>query len=190
MKVAICPGHHEHSAGYYSPTLGEYEFDLAQLITQVPVPPTGIEIVTFRGTLKDKVKLINAAGCDAALDIHFNAGGSSSSGSECLYTSSNGKILATSVLDGLVRATSLKSRGVKKESDLQRFIHGRPFRSYFLHQTECPATIVEVLFLSNPEEARLLRNDDFVVKVRRGIMDGIAQWARATHRLTVEEPNG
>ena len=39
-----------------------------------------------------------------------------------------------------------------------------------------PATLVEVAFISNPEEEKLLNSDDGAQKAAQGIADGIADY--------------
>lgn len=66
-------------------------------------------------------------------------------GIEVLYKTSRGKEFAKITLDELVKATGLTSRGVKYRENL-----------HVLNRTKAPAILIELAFLSNPIEEKLL----------------------------------
>ena len=66
----------------------------------------------------------------------------------------------------IVSATGLRNRGVK-EGNL-----------HMLRETNMPAVLVELGFLSNREEEALLRSSDFHIKCGRAIAEGIENYFR------------
>ena len=62
---------------------------------------------------------------------------------------------------------ALKDMGVKQA----------PF--YVLIGAEMPAILIEIAFISNPEDAKMLGDDEFIDKLAEQISDGISQYANA-----------
>lgn len=78
--------------------------------------------------------------------------------------SQDGVRLADAVRAGVVRQLGTDSRGTKS------------CHFYVVKHTTMPATLVEVAFVSNPQEEKLLNTDDGVLKAAQGIVDGIAAY--------------
>jgi len=74
--------------------------------------------------------------------------------------------LATRIQEELAGVTGSESRGVKQA----------PFR--VLVGATMPAVLVEVAFISNPEEEKLLNSGAYQAKVARALMRGIARYRR------------
>ena len=66
---------------------------------------------------------------------------------------------------------ALKNMGVKQA----------PF--YVLIGAEMPAILIEIAFISNPEDAKLLGDDEFIDQLAEQISDGISQYANANIAL-------
>ena len=89
----------------------------------------------------------------------------------------NSKISESSRLAGRVHQSidsglsethfALKDMGVKQA----------PF--YVLIGAEMPAILIEIAFISNPEDAKMLGDDEFIDKLAERISDGISQYANA-----------
>lgn len=73
--------------------------------------------------------------------------------------------LSSSVLDELVKATNCKKEGVKTSDTMTG-----------LNWTKVPATIVEVGYLSNAAEDRLLATDSYRNKITKGLANGIDKY--------------
>ena len=116
--------------------------------------------------------------CDAANDwcadlfasIHCNAGGGT--GTETYYYkgSAKGETLAAYIQSQIVKSLPVVNRGLKTKiygSD------GRPYDLYVLKYTDMPATLIELGFIDNANDAKLLRDrqDDFARAIARGISD-------------------
>jgi N-acetylmuramoyl-L-alanine amidase len=74
--------------------------------------------------------------------------------------------LATRLQEELAAVTGSESRGVKQA----------PFR--VLVGATMPAVLVEVAFISNPEEEKLLNSSAYQAKIARALMRGIARYRR------------
>ena len=71
--------------------------------------------------------------------------------------------LAENVLQGVVDASGFPNRGVKQRPGL-----------YVLRKTNMPAILVELGFISNPQEAALMSNNPSLFA--RGIYNGILKY--------------
>lgn len=114
-------------------------------------------------SLRLRVEDANRWGADLFLSIHANASVfPEASGSEVLVYSTNSAAypLAEDILEGLALQTGLPSRGVLIRPGL-----------YVLRKTAMPAVLVEIGFISNPEEAALMNNNPELFA--RGIYNGI-----------------
>ena len=139
---------------------GNFEVRLSR-----PTPQTQLGNSTS-SSLKIRANEANSWGADYFISLHTNASTSpAANGSEALVYSSPSRSasLAEDILEGLNEATGLRNRGVKVRSGL-----------YVLRKTQMPAVLVELAFISNPEEAALMR--DRPELFARGIYDGIVEY--------------
>ena len=107
----------------------------------------------------------NSWGADYFISLHTNASTSpDAGGSEAFVFNrpSSAASLAADILRGLNETTGIRNRGVSVRSGL-----------YVLRKTAMPAVLVELAFISNPEEAALMRDrpDLFARGVYEGILD-------------------
>lgn len=123
----------------------------------------------------------NAVPADAFVSIHSNsAADRRAHGVEVLYFSEQGKQLASAILNAisaeviqgqgkwLTQPVNLAVRGVKKRTDL-----------YVLKAAHMPACLVEVAFISNAAEEKLLANALFKQAVAQAIADGTVAYLTA-----------
>lgn len=83
-------------------------------------------------------------------------------------------LLAEEIESSLLKNTSYgryRYKGVK----------GGPF--YVLMNARMPAILIEVCFISNPEEEKLLRNEFFLKKVAKGIAEGVMNYLRRSKEI-------
>ncbi|MBW4559418.1 MAG: N-acetylmuramoyl-L-alanine amidase [Trichormus sp. ATA11-4-KO1] len=124
----------------------------------------------------ETIAWINSRGrrVDVALEIHTNAASSPTVRGASVYyiannqeRKSNGELLLMGLLR---RVTQLPNRGVKPDTD-----SGLGSLA-FCRQIIIPSLLMQVGFLSNPEDRSLLQNRrrDFAL----GIADGLASWSR------------
>ena len=106
--------------------------------------------------LAEQVAIANKSKHDIVVQIHFNAGGGT--GTETLYTSTNGKKYAERVTKSLGKM--YKQRGAKQRNDL-----------YWLNKTNAPAILVETCFVdSKVDTDKYLSNKDYTARL---IAEGI-----------------
>ena len=118
--------------------------------------------------LETRVKRANEAGADLYVSIHANAYGSGwndANGVESwVYDKADQRTMemAKAIHEAVAAALGRKDRGLKKSADL-----------YVLRRTAMPAVLVEGGFMTNPEEAELLRSQAYRQKTAEGICRGI-----------------
>ncbi|MCH3964768.1 MAG: cell wall-binding repeat-containing protein [Clostridium sp.] len=179
IVVTLDPGH-----GGYDPGAVGYGGTMEKNIT-LPVAlkigkiiqQSGINVVYTRTSdrvswpsnvsedLQKRCEISDAAGSDYFVSIHMNSAGAEARGTETYYYSSSkeGRELAQYIQSSLVQAIASVDRGIKTAN------------YYVIKNTAAPAVLVEVGFISNPQEERLLNSDDFQNKVASGIAKGIVQ---------------
>lgn len=123
-----------------------------------------------RSDLEARTKIANDQKADLFISLHNDSfSNPEANGTSTYYSSANpmspqSKALAESIQSELVRAIALYNRGVKNS----------PF--YVIKNTKMPAVLVELGFLSNPDEENLLGSPDFQRKAARGIYFGILSY--------------
>ena len=109
------------------------------------------------GTLREKVKVVNDASCDAAIELHLNAvSDPSAGGTLTLYSGTEGSLRLAEAIHGKLLQLGLRNRGIV--IGYYRLDPKRPL-DYFLRKTVCPAVILEPAFCSNPAEAEMLKEN-------------------------------
>ena len=114
-----------------------------------------------------RVELINEWQPAAALSLHVNAIGSSRwRGAQVFYPPDDPQAeeLAKAIQSSLTRVLKNTNR-VAKVGDYR-----------VLNDSKCPAVLVEVGFISNPEEAALLMDADYRQKIVWAIYLGLQEW--------------
>ena len=119
--------------------------------------------------IKNRVKIGNKDTSDIFVSIHLNKIPQSKySGWQTFFKEGNIKSeeLAKSIQEGL-------NECMKKENKREALkIKGK----YIIDNVEIPTTIVECGFLSNPEEEKLLQQDEYQNKLAWGIYNGIIDY--------------
>ena len=127
-----------------------------------PTPTTSLG-TTNTTSLQARVRDANAWGADYFLSLHtHSASNPAATGSEAFSYASGTRAyrLGSDILVGLTNATGLRNRGMKVRPGL-----------YVLRRTSMPAVLLELGFLSNPNDAALMNNDPGLFA--RGIYNGI-----------------
>ena len=137
---------------------GNFEVRLSR-----PTPDTQIGN-SNASSLSRRVQDANMWGADYFISIHTNAADSpQANGTEQLVYRTVGTAyeLAERIGDSLSATTGLRNRGVIARPGL-----------YVLRRTAMPAVLSEIGFITNPEEAALMRNDPalFAEGIYRGIL--------------------
>lgn len=120
-----------------------------------------------RSDLQNRVKLIDNSNIDMYLSVHLNTYSSSNwKGAQVFYDDINpeNKILAKSIQESF--KTNLKSkREIKEISTLYMYRHIKK-----------PGVLLEVGFLSNPNERYLLQQKDYQSKICDAIIKGVIDY--------------
>lgn len=184
MKIAIDDGHGMETAGKRTPAFSdgsvmrENEFNRAVVAyLHDELIRNGFSVVLTAPedtdtSLATRVQRANQAHADYFISVHANAFGNewnSANGMESfVYDLSDKKTtaLAKCVQHELIKATGLRDRGVKENGEL-----------YVLRKTTMPAVLVECGFMTNPQEAALLKSDGYRRKCAVAICKGICAFA-------------
>ncbi|MFW5809197.1 MAG: N-acetylmuramoyl-L-alanine amidase [Halanaerobium sp.] len=119
-------------------------------------------------SLQQRVKFANDREADLFVSIHANSfNKSQTSGVETYYNQNEddqNRFLAEKIHDKLGRGLDIFDRGIKESN------------FYVIKYTEMPSALVEVAFLSNEKEEKLLKTKDFQHQAASLIVDGILDY--------------
>lgn len=118
-------------------------------------------------SLQKRCDISNNANAKYFVSIHANSfDDTSANGTETLYYTGNaeGEKLASAIQNSIVKEVGTYDRGLKDGSWL-----------YVAKNTNAPAVLTELGFLTNPDDAAKLRSDEYQQKFAQAIADGILQ---------------
>ena len=171
MKIFIDPGHggaDPGAVGSSGLTESSVNLDVAlrlgELLTESRQSVKYSKTTNISMTLAERARLANEWGANYFVSIHCNAAENSTAhGTEtfCYRADTTAERLAKSVQNNLVSQIGLRDRGVKTANFT------------VLRLTTMPAILVELAFISNPEEERLLSSNRFRQNCAIGIANGI-----------------
>lgn len=135
--------------------------------TDTEVSPKGAAASDIE-ELQARCDVANRHNSDIFISIHMdsftNGAAKGTTGYYYALGSKKSRDLADKVRAGVIDQIGTPSRGTQS------------CNFYVVKHTDMPATLVEVAFISNPTEERLMNSEDGVQKAAQGIADGIADF--------------
>lgn len=185
-RIAIDPGHGGSDSGAIGPT-GIMEKSVTMRVSrelkrlleaegaQVVLTRTGDTEVSEKGAaatsveeLQARCDVANKANADIFLSIHADAFTNREVKGTTAYYYEKGtkqsRLLADSVRTALIDSIGTVDRGTQT------------CNFYVVKHTDMPAILVEISFISNPDEEKMMNSEAGVKKIARGIADGIADY--------------
>ena len=185
-RIAIDPGHGGSDSGAIGPT-GIMEKSVTMRVSRelkrlleaegatVILTRTGDTEVSEKGAsatsveeLQARCDVANKAKADIFLSIHADAFTNREVKGTTAYYYAQGtkqsKLLADSVRTALIDAIGTVDRGTQS------------CNFYVVKHTDMPAILVEISFISNPDEEKMMNSETGIKKIAQGIADGIADY--------------
>lgn len=186
-KIVIDPGHGGQDSGAVGSS-GLYEKDavlpvaleLAQILRQA-----GAEVKLTRESdtvpwnsqndLSERVRIANQWGADAFVSIHANATTSPSAKGMEVWTSV-GQTAGDALAEDIANALKATFPGLVFRADMSDGDLDKESNFYVLYYTRMPAALVELAFITNPNEEALLRNPSYQAQAAEAIAKGLAAY--------------
>ena len=172
-KATVDPGHGGPDGGAVGPR-GTKEKDVTMAIAtklarQMAAGGISVQLTRMRDVevlLRPRVELANQQDSDLFISIHANSfpGNSKVAGIETYYFSDRALPLATAIHQRLVSSLKRPDRGVKRNN------------FYVVHHTKMPAALVEIGYISNPEEEALLTSAAYQERAAQAIYAGVKDY--------------
>lgn len=172
-RIGLDPGHGGSDPGAVGNGLLEKEVTLkVSLLLGNLLVKAGVEVAYSRKedtdvSLEERASLFNRARVDLVVSLHVNSSEDSRAGYLATYILGFGgqaAKAARAIQQELVAALKWPDGGVR-EADF-----------YILRETEAPAVLVEMGFLSHPQEAEALKTEEIRRLLALGLARGIATY--------------
>ncbi len=185
-KEPVAPGSSEMKSAFVSGTAGENQTE-EELNLAVGMKlcksllELGAETFMTRETHECDVSNVgraemgNSLGADLVIRIHADGNNNSSvKGASMLVPSakyvsetvySESKVAGNIIFEEFINSTGAKKRGVVERSDMTGF-----------NWSEVPVVLIEMGFMSNPDEDALMETDDYQYKIVDGITQGVLKY--------------
>lgn len=172
-KATLDPGHGGADAGAVG-AKGTREKDVTfaiatKLARQMAAGGISVQLTRLRDVevlLRPRVELANRQDSDLFISIHANAfpNNRGVAGIETYYFSDQAQPLASAIHKHLVASLKRPDRGVRRNN------------FYVTHHTKMPAALVEIGYLTNPEEEALLGTSAYQERAAQAIYAGVKEY--------------
>ena len=171
MKICIDPGHNASGGDTGASGIGgikeqDITFDIAKRLKDLLIP-MGHQVIMTRSSLtqnlgtnvleslQKRVKISNDNKCDFFISLHCNSGTSTAMGTETLIAGKGGlaEVYAKKVQSEICTSLGTLNRGVRVDTEYLKS------KLYVLHNTLCPAILIETGFITNQSDAKKLTDE-------------------------------
>ncbi|ADH61575.1 N-acetylmuramoyl-L-alanine amidase CwlD [Thermoanaerobacter mathranii subsp. mathranii str. A3] len=172
-------GHDPGKPGEYGKDEDELNLEIAQKLRELIEESGGIVVMTreddtlldssLSKDLKNRVVKANEVAADVLISIHLNSFSQSKyKGAQVFYqnNSEKGKLLAELIQQELRNTLDPNNDRMAKSSNSY----------YLLRNAKMPAVIVECGFMTNPEEEKLLNDENYQHKIAWAIYKGLIHY--------------
>lgn len=180
--IVVDPGHGGNNPGAVDHNTRESDNNLAVgLKLRDKLVQAGAKVIMTRDTdrnvaaigsslsteLQARLDIVEANHADIFVSVHTNENSNSQiTGATTYYPQGKSSRLAEAIQAGIINSTNAVDKGSLPET------------FYVLRNNTVPATLVEMGFISNANEAALLASDSYRAKMATGIYNGIVQYFR------------
>ena len=181
MRICVDAGHGGHDSGAVGPTgLRESVVNLtAACLLREKLRMRGHDVVMTRDNntrvpLDRRCRISDEHQVDVFCSLHCNSDGPTAHGFEVWTTpgDTGADRIAEAVIGEIAGMQVLHGRYDRADGD-----RDKEARFYVLRHTKSPAILVEMAFISNPEEETMLREEEFLEcyagAIARGIEEGM-----------------
>ncbi|HEY8342866.1 MAG TPA: SH3 domain-containing protein [Calditerricola sp.] len=173
-RIILDPGHGGQDPGAIGRTLGTLEktvnLQVAHLV-KARLEDLGAEVFMTREddrypTLAERVAFARKVQGDVFISIHHNSALDQTLRGTMTFYAKDGpsRLLAEAVHEELVRAIGLRDLQVRRAN------------YYVIVNNPYPAILLEIGFLSHPDEERLVRDPEFQARAAQGIVQGLIRY--------------
>ena len=174
LTIVVDAGHGDHDPGANNGKLLEKDINLdVALYLEKKLKAAGANVVMTRRDdsfleLRERSNIANNLNADAFISVHTNAASEAAHGIETYwydkYSSAESKALAESIQKRLIEVTEASNRGVKNQS------------FSVIRESKMASVLVEVGFLTNNEEYKLLLTQEYREELAEGIYQGVLDY--------------
>ncbi len=174
LTIVVDAGHGDHDPGASNGKLLEKDINLdVALYLEKKLKSAGANVVMTRRDdsfleLRERSNIANNLNADAFISVHTNSATEAAHGIETYwydkYSSAESKALAESILKRLIEVTEARDRGVKNQS------------FSVIRESKMASVLVEVGFLTNNEEYKLLLTQEYREELAEGIYQGVLDY--------------
>ncbi|QDS34062.1 N-acetylmuramoyl-L-alanine amidase [Brevibacillus brevis] len=178
-KIVIDPGHggKDHGAeGVSGRVEKDFTLQLARKVQELAEQDSRIEVYLTRSDdrflsskERERPQFANQLGADLFISLHGNTYTDPTvSGTETYYFHPESLLLAESIQKHVRDATGFQDRGVKKGD------------FFVVKDTNMPAVLLEVGYLTNPSDEQKLFEEDFQYRIAASVIEGIQDYLGTT----------